>query len=165
VTRFLVYGLLTFGWLSLAVGWTMAGYWLVALAVLALIPISLFLIKRKYLPTLGLTLALTILLAAFGLWRKIDLSLALLAVFCALAAWDLDSFSRRLAFASAEDDPASIERRHLLSLGLVLLFAVGVSYQALSIRYESSFERAVILVILTFGGIGALVSWLRRKES
>jgi hypothetical protein len=165
VTRFFVYGLLALGLLSLAAGWTLAGYWPVGLALSILTPLSLFLVKRKFVLTLSLVFTLTVLLAAFGLWRKLDLSLALLAVVCALAAWDLDSFSRRLSFASAEDDPASIERRHLLGLGLVLLLAVGVSYQALSIRYQSSFEKAVILVIFTFGGIGALVSWLRRKES
>jgi hypothetical protein len=165
MTRFFIYGLLTLGLLSLAADWTLAGYWPIGLAVLILIPLSLFLVKWEFTPTLGLTLALTVLLAAVGLWREIGLSLALLSVFCALAAWDLDSFSRRLSFAAAEDNPASIERQHLLRLGLVLLLAAVVSYLALSIHYVPGFERAVILVIFTFTGIGALVSWLRRKES
>ena len=165
MTKALVYGLLAFGLLSLAADWTMAGYWSVGLVLLILIPLSLFLVKRKFVPTLGLVLALTVLTAAFGLWRKIDLSLALLAVFCALAAWDLDSFARRLSFASAEDNPASIERQHLLRMGLILLIAAGICYLPLSIRFESNFERVVLLVIVTFGGIGALVNWLRRKES
>jgi hypothetical protein len=165
MTRVFVYGLLTLGLLGLAADWTRAGYWPVDLILLLLTPLSLYLVKRKFVPTLSLTLVLTVLLAAFGLWGKLDLSLALLAVFCALAAWDLDSFSRRLALASAEDRPAWIERQHLLRLCLVLLLAVSISYLALTIRYESNFERAVILVILTFGGIGVLVGWLRRKES
>jgi hypothetical protein len=165
VTRFFTYGLLVLGLLSLAAGWTMAGYWSIGLVLLILTPLNLFLVIRKFVPALSLFFALTVLMAAFGLWRKIDLSLALLAVFCALAAWDLDSFSRRLSFASTDDHPASIERRHLLWVSLILLLAVGVSYLALTIRYESNFERAVILVIVTFGGIGALVGWLRRRES
>jgi hypothetical protein len=165
VTRSFVYGLLTLGLLSQAAGWTMAGYWSVGLTLLILTPLSLFLVKRKFVPTLSLVLTLTVLMAAIGLWCKVDLSLALSAVFCALAAWDLDGFSRRLSFASAEDNPAFIERQHLLRLSLILLFAASVSYLALLIRYESNFERAVVLVIVTFGGIGALVGWLRRKES
>lgn len=165
MTKVLVSGLLTLGLLSLAIGWTMAGYWPVGLTLLILTPLSLFLVKRKFIPTLSLALVLIVLLASFGLWRKLDLSLALLAVVCALAAWDLDSFSRRLALASAEDDPASIERQHLLHLGLVLLLAVGVSYLSPFIRFESNFERAIILVVFTFTGIGALVHWLRNRES
>ena len=88
-----------------------------------------------------------------------------MAVFCALAAWDLDSFTRRLSFASAEDHPAIIEGQHLLRLSLVLLFAAGTSYLSLSIRFQSNFERAAVLAIFAFGGIAALVSWLRMKES
>jgi len=165
VTRFLVSGLLTFGLLALAVDWLLAGYWPVGLLLLALTPLGLFLVKRKFIPTLSLFLALTVLLAAFGLWRKLELSLALFSVFCALAAWDLDGFSRRLALASAADQPALLERRHLLGISLVLLVAVGVSYLPFLLRFESNFEWAILLVVLTFGGIGALVHWLRNRES
>jgi hypothetical protein len=165
MTKALTYGLLAVGLLSLAADWTMAGYWQVGLALLVLTPLSLYLVKRRFIPALGLSLALTVLTAAFGLWVKIDLPLALLAVFCILAAWDLDNFSRRLAYASAEDHPASIEREHLLWVGLVLLLAAALSYLSPSIRIETNFERAVLLVIVMFAGIGALVGWLRRKES
>jgi hypothetical protein len=165
VTRFLVYGLLTLGLLALAAAWTMAGYWPVGLSLLILTPLSLYLVKRKYLPALSLALVLVVLAAAIGLWRKLDLSLALLAVFCTLAAWDLDSFSRRLSFASAEDNPTLLERQHLLRLSLILLLAAGISYLSISIHVESSFEWSAILVIATFTGIGALVSWLRHRES
>lgn len=165
MTKALVYGLLTVGLLSLAADWTLVGYWQVGLVLLVLTPLGLYLIKRKYIPTLGLFLALTVLTAAFGLWSQIDLSLALLAVFCTLAAWDLDNFSRRLAYASAEDDPAALERQHLLWIGLVLLLAAGLSFLSPSIHFQSNFERAVLLVVVMFAGIGALVSWLRRREA
>lgn len=165
MTKVLVYGLLTVGFLSLAADWTMAGYWQAGLALLVLTPLSLYLVKRKYVPTLSLSLALTVLTAAFGLWSKIDLSLALVAVFCLLAAWDLDSFSRRLAYASPEDDPATLERQHLMWIGLVLFLGAGLSYLSPSIHFQSNFERAVLLVLVMFAGIGALVSWLRRRES
>jgi hypothetical protein len=165
VTRFFVYGLLALGLVSLAAGWTLAGYWQVGFALLVLTPLGLFLVKRKFIPAPGLILALTVLLAAIGLWRGVGLPLALLAVFCALAAWDLDGFSRRLLFASAEDHPTFIERRHLLQLGLVLLFAAGLSFLALSIRFQSNFEKAVLLALIAFGGISALVQWLRSRES
>jgi hypothetical protein len=163
--RKFVYGLMVLGLLSLAVDWTMAGYWPIGLVLLVLTPLSLFLVKRRFLPTLSLVLALTVCMAAFGLWRAINLSLALLSVFCALAGWDLDGFSRRLSLASPEDNPASIAWQHLLRLSLVLLLAAGVSYQALSIHYETSFEWVVILVVFAFSGIGALTAWLRNRES
>src|SRR5450759_3422958 len=103
MTKYFLYGSLILGLSALAVGWTIAGYWLVGLAVSILVPLSLFLVNRKFRPTLGLALTLTVLAAATGLWARVNLSLALTAVVCVLAAWDLDGFSRRLAFACVED--------------------------------------------------------------
>lgn len=164
--RALVYGLLTLGLLSLAVGWTMAGFWPVGIIPLVLIPLGLYLVKRKLVPTLSVALVLMVLFAAIGLWFKVSLFLALTTVLCALSAWDLDSFSRRLLLASALDDaPNLLERRHLLGVSLILMLGTGLSLLSRSIHLESSFEWTVVLVLFSFGGIGALVNWLRRKET
>ncbi|MCX6068706.1 MAG: hypothetical protein NT121_23650 [Chloroflexi bacterium] len=164
MTRLFIYVLITLGFSSLAIGWMMAGFWSIGLILLILLPVSLFLVKRKFSPAAALVLSLTVFAAAIGLWRGLSLFLALTAVLCALAAWDFDSFSRRLSFAPAQDEPQLLERQHLLWLSLVLILSVGISWLALSIHIKFNFEWAILLVVVMFSGISALVSWLRRKE-
>ena len=161
MTKNFVYASQALGLVCLALGWIMAGYWLLGLAVLCLVPLSLFLIKRKFQPTTALVLTFSVLSASIGLWMGLGLSLALLAVVCALGAWDLDGFSRRLVFASAEDDPQRLERQHLMQVNLALLLGVGIDLVSQSIRYAFGFEWALTLAILAFYGIGALINAMR----
>jgi hypothetical protein len=142
----------------------MTGYWLVALSLLVLAPLGLVLVKRKFIPALGILLLLVTVVAAVGLLFGLALSLALAGFLFLLAAWDLDGFSRRLAFASPEDGIDFIERNHLLLVSLVLALGVGASFLALNIRLKFNFELVVGLVVLTFVGVGALINWLRRND-
>lgn len=160
-----IFAFLFFGFLALALGWTLAGFWPVGLILLILTPLSLYLVKRKVQSALSLALALIVLTAAVGLWRGLNLSLALMAILSALAAWDLDGFSHRLALVPAEDHPNLVERQHWFWLALVLFLGAGFSFLAQSLRFEASFERAALLALLTFGGLGALLNWLKNRES
>ena len=162
--KILVYILLAFAILFLSAGWTLLGYWPVGLFLLLLIPVSLVLLKLKFSPICSLVLTLSVLLSALGLWRGSDISLALAGVLSALAAWDLEGFSHRLALVPAEDNPLLVERRHLLGLGLILLLGSAINFLSFSMRFVFSFEWAVVLVVATFIGIGALVNWLRNRE-
>ena len=161
MTKNFVYVSLALALVCQALGWIIAGYWPMGLIVLCLVPLSLFLLERKFRPITALVLMVSVLTAAIGLWLGIGLSLALLAVVCALAAWDLDGFSRRLVFASAEDDPPRLERQHLMQVSLALLLGIGIDLASQSIRYAFGFEWALTLAILAFCGIGALVNGMR----
>jgi hypothetical protein len=163
--NFFVYILLVFAILFLSAGWALLGYWQAGLFLLLLIPVSLVLLKLKFLPICSLVLTLSVLLSALGLWRGFDISLALAGVLSALAAWDLEGFSHRLALVPAEDNPLLVERRHLLGLGLILLLGSAINFLSFSMQFVFSFEWAVVLVVATFIGIGALVNWLRNRES
>jgi hypothetical protein len=158
MTKFFMFAALLAGLVSLAAGWLMAGYWSMGLALLGVIPLSFFLVFRKFQPILSLVLAITVFTAALGLWVNINLSLALTAVVCILAAWDLDGFSRRLVFASAEDNPAQIERGHLGQVGLMLVMGVAIILVVQSIKLVFGFEWVLVLAIAAFIGISALVS-------
>jgi len=162
--KILIYILLAFAILFLSAGWTLLGYWPVGLFLLLLIPVSLVLLKLKFSPICSLVLTLSVLLSALGLWRGSDISLALAGVLSALAAWDLEGFSHRLALVHVEDNPLLVERRHLLGLGMIILLGSAVNFLSFSIQFVFSFEWAVVLVVVTFAGIGALVNWLRNKE-
>lgn len=164
MSRSLVFVFLLLGFLSLAAGWTLAGFWPLGLILLLLLPLSLSAVKRKFPPALSLSLALLVLAAAVGLWRGLNFFLALAVVSCALAAWDLEAFARRLAEVPPQDQPEQVERRHLLGLGLVFLLAVVLAGLAQVIRFESSFESATLLALLAFGGLAALINWLKTRE-
>lgn len=164
MTRIFTYGSTVLGFACLATGWARAGYWYAGLLFLILIPLSIYLLLRGFSPAPGSMLAVAALSAAGGLWAGIGLPLALAAVLCMLAAWDLAGFSRRLAFASAEDDAGRIERQHFLHLSLALLAGAGLVLLAQSIRQAFGFEWTLLLAILAFYGIGALMSGLSRVE-
>ena len=163
MTKIFFYASLTVGLACLALDWILAGYWLVGLVELGLLPISLFLVKRKFQAITGLALTFSVLTAAVGLWMGLGLSLALVSVVSVLAAWDLEGFSQRLVFASEEDDPQRLERRHLMQVNLVLLLGVAADLLSQSIHYAFGFEWALTLAILAFYGIGALINGMRRS--
>jgi hypothetical protein len=158
----LVYGLLGIGYLSLAIGWTMKTFWSASISLLILIPLGLFLVKRKYAPTLGIFFALAVIFAAFGISLHVPLPYAFTGVLCLLAAWDLDDFTRRLAFASPQDNPGSWQQQHLLQLGLVILFGVGACLVVLNIRLKFNFDLAIGLILLIFASLAVLLSWLHK---
>ena len=162
--KIFIYAFLMLALVSLAAGWILAGYWSMGLAFLGAAPLSLFLVIRKFRPTLSLLLAITVIGAAFGLWARIELFFALTAVLCILAAWDLDDFSSRLVFASAEDNPRQIEGGHLLQVILVLLLGLSISLLSHFIHHVFSFEWALLLAILAFYGISVLVNGMRSAE-
>ena len=164
MTKILTPFFLIAGFLFLAAGWALSGNWPVGL-FLVLLPLGLLLLKRIFPAALSLALALAVFLAAFGLWRELNLPLAVGGVLCVLAAWDLEHFSRQLVFANAENGQPLIERQHLLQLGVVLGLGLGISVLSQSIRIVFNFEWAVVLAVVTFAGISSLVGWLRNKES
>ncbi len=165
MTKFLLVSFLMMGVMLLTAGWLLLpGIWPVGWLLVLLLPVGLFLLKRKFPATMNLALVLLCGAAALGLWKGMNLALAFAGMLCVFAAWDLDSFSHRLAFASVEDGPFLIERQHLLRLSLILGLGVVISLASFFIRFSFRFEWVVVLAVLTFLGIGALVNWLRTKE-
>ena len=164
MTRLFIYALIGIGFAALAYGWMLTSYWPVSIFLLILATLLLYLVKRKFSPTLSLAISLGTIFAAIGVSLGMPFPLALTGLLTLLAAWDLDSFSKRLAFAAVDDDPKLIERQHLLRVGMVLLLGIGGSLISLNIRLKFNFELALGLVLLTFLGLGALVNWLRGIE-
>lgn len=156
-TPFLIASLIL-GQSALAFGWFLAGYWPAGALIAACIPLSLFLLGRKFKATSAIVLGVTVILAALGLWRQMNPLLALGAMICALAAWDLHAFSQRLMFASSEDNLADIEQQHLLRLGMTLLAGMLVNLLTQAFHQKLGFEAIAILAILAFFGIGILIT-------
>ena len=148
----------------LSVGWGMVGFWPVSLACLVLLLIGLLPVSQKLQFFPDLLLVFTVLGAALGLLLHVGFSLALTAVISGLAAWDLQHFTRQLAFASDEDNPGLIERGHFRRIGLVLLGGVGIIFLSRSISFGFGFDWTLLLAILAFFGLSALVYGLSSEE-
>jgi hypothetical protein len=159
-----LYGLIGIVSLALAFGWTQAGFWPVGLSLLVMAPLWLVAVKRKIDWASALILVALTVLSVIGTNLGLAFFYALTGVLGGLAAWDLEHFSRRLNAAAAEDDPAALERRHLLQLAFVLLGSAGCAALSLEAEVKFNFNREVALVLVSIGGIGALIHWLRGRE-
>lgn len=165
MTKLLLYLTIGIGSLALAFGWTQTASPAMGLIPLALIPLWLVALKRNVSWASALGLFLLMGLAALGVGRGLSFFSALAAVLGGLVAWDLDHFSQRLSLAAVEDNRAALERRHLLQITVILLLSVGIVNLSLAAQVQFNFNWAVVTVLVTISGIGALVNWLRKKET
>jgi hypothetical protein len=164
MTNFLLYLGIGIGTLSLAFGWTQTELPLMGLIPLALLPFWLFTLRRKLPWASALGLGLLTALSALGVGRGLSFGYALAAVLGGLVAWDLDNFARRLRHAAQEDKRDVLERAHLLQIALILLLSGGIVGLSLAAQVQFNFNWAVGAVLVTVGGLGALVNWLRKRE-
>lgn len=151
------------GTASLAMGYRQAGgaaysIWFLALA--ALWVLSHF---RKQYWFSSIALLITVVAAAYGVWRGFPTVWMLLGAVGALLAWDLSDFARRLSYAAPMDDTRSMERLHLERVGIVAAVGIGLALLSLYIRINRlAFEVAAGLLLLAALGLTRLVIGLRK---
>jgi hypothetical protein len=108
-------------------------------------------------------LFITIMGAAYGVWRELPAIWMLLGALGGLLGWDLSDFAMRLSYAAPTDDIVGMERRHLERVGIVAGLGFGLALLSLFIHIQRlAFEVAVGLVLLAALGLTRLVMGLRR---
>lgn len=148
---------------SLAIGYAQMGFtdparWFVLLGALWL---AAHWRKLYWFSSIGLLI--TIIAAAYGVWREFPTIWMLLGALGGLLAWDLSDFARRLSYAAPMDDTRGMERRHLERVGIVAALGIGIALLSLFIRINRlAFEVAVGLVLLAALGLTRLVIGLRK---
>ena len=148
---------------SLAIGYAQMGFtgpaiWFLLLGVLWL---AAHWRKLYWFSSVGLLI--TIIAAAYGVWRELPTVWMLLGALGGLLAWDLSDFARRLSYAAPMDDTQGMERRHLERVGIVAALGLGIALLSLFIRINRlAFEVAVGLVLLAALGLTRLVIGLRK---
>lgn len=154
----------------LSVGMLAAGYFLghlvwpaVGLLVFGIFWLVGLGLGWDWVPPLGLFFAFAA--AAFGLFLDLSTWFLISGALLALLAWDLADFYLRLQKSSPEDNTASLEKRHLLRLGVLALAGGGLSVIALTLRLKPSFEWLVVLMFFAVWGIGRILDRLLKKES
>lgn len=148
---------------SLALGYSQMGFrdpapWFLLLGVLWLAALW-----RKLYWFSSVGLLVTIIAAAYGVWREFPVIWMLLGALGGLLGWDLSDFRRRLSYASPMDDTQGMERRHLERVGIVAALGLGLALLSVFIHIRRlAFEVAVGLVLLAALGLARLVMGLRK---
>jgi len=148
---------------SLAYGYSLVGSadpvrWIVLLGVLWLVAHW-----RKMYWFSSVVLILTLIAAAYGVWREFPTIWMLLGALGGLLGWDLSDFARRLSYAAPTDDVRGMERSHLARVGVVAALGMGLALLSLFIHVRRlAFEVAVGLVLLAVLGLTRLVMMLRK---
>ncbi len=148
---------------SLAIGYSQMGFtdparWFVLLAALWLAAHW-----RKWYWFSSVALLITIIAAAYGVWREFLTIWMLLGALGGLLSWDLSDFARRLSYAAPMDDTRGMERRHLERVGIVAALGLGLALLSVFIHIRRlAFEVAAALILLAALGLTRLVIGLRR---
>ena len=152
------------GTASLAMGYGQAGAvglsrWFLLLAVIWLI--AQF---RKWYWFSSIALIIAVSAAAYGVWHEFPTVWMLLGAVGGLLGWDLSDFTRRLSYASPEDDINTMERRLLERVGIVAAIGEGLALLSVYVRiHRLAFEVAVALLLLATLGLTRLVVGLRKN--
>ena len=118
---------------------------------------------RKWYWLSSVGLLITIIAAAYGVWREFPTIWMLLGALGGLLAWDLSDFARRLSYAAPMDDTEGMERRHLERVGIIAALGLGIALLSLFIRINRlAFEVAAALILLAALGLTRLVIGLRK---
>jgi len=150
------------GTISLAIGYTQAGFAGYSLWFLFLAAVWLGTHFRKWYWFSSIALLIIILAAAVGVWHEFSTVWMLLGALGGLLGWDLSDFARRLSYASPMDDLRGIERLHMERLGIVAVLGFGLALLSVFVHVRRlAFEVAVGLVLLAALGLTRLVIGLR----
>ena len=151
------------GTVSLAIGYGQGGYANYSFWFLLLTAAWLFAHFRKWYGFSSIALLVTVVAAAYGVWREMPTVWMLLGAVGGLLGWDLSDFARRLSYAAPMDDTREMQRRHLERVGIVAALGIGLALLSLYIHIQRlAFEVAVGLLLLAALGLTRLVIGLRK---
>jgi hypothetical protein len=148
---------------SLAIGYSQMGFADPARGFILLGTLWLASHWRKWYWFSAMGLLITIIAAAYGVWREFSTAWMLLGALGGLLGWDLSDFARRLSYAAPMDDTRGMERRHMERVGIVATLGLGLALLSIFIHIRRlAFEVAVGLILLAALGLTRLVMALRK---
>jgi hypothetical protein len=130
---------------------------------LLLAAVWIFMHFRKWYWFSSIGLLITVIAAAYGVWREFPAVWMLLGALGGLLSWDLSDFARRLNYAAPMDDTKTMERQHLTRAGIVAALGGGLALLSVYVRISRlPFEIAVGLLLLAVLGLTRLVIGLKK---
>jgi hypothetical protein len=150
---------------SLLLAYGLGGLWIWS-TVFILAGGTWLLAVRRDLPGLSTGfLAGFIIATVFGCFIHLSLALLIFSLLAALAAWDLDYFTRRLEMVSDGEVARNMERLHLQRIFVMSGSGLILTYLAALFRTGFSFWAVFWLVVLIVLTAGLVIGYLRRSAT
>jgi hypothetical protein len=140
----------------LAVGYALAGQWVIFVVVLIAVLACLFAPQWPPIWLVSVALIGSVSLAAFGLFFGASSTLMVLSVTLALASWDLARFNHTLAGNSCAATLAHLEKKHYENLALALGVGLLLALSGPMIHLQIPFGGMAFLVILAVFSLNRL---------
>jgi hypothetical protein len=148
---------------ALALGLAMGGLWASVVAAVIVAGLWLAGLWQRWTWTSEAGFAVYIVAAAVGLLAGAEAGWVLPGLGMALAAWDLDGFSRRMDSADRIVNRADLERRHLVRLLAIELAGMVLAATALVARIQPGFGLLLLLGVLAAVGLSQVIAMLSRE--
>jgi hypothetical protein len=146
----------------LAGAYWLADYQSISLIMLGLVFLSLLFLQKGWFWLASFLLSLYIAGAAVGFYLELQPPWLVGATLSALAAWDLEYFSRRLHKAGLVIDQVGLIKAHLLRLVWVSLLGLALFVITNLIQLQFTFGLAVVLALLAVFGLSQGIAYLRQ---
>jgi hypothetical protein len=148
---------------SLSLAYASGGYAIPAAVVIVTGMLWLLDYEQRWNHLASIVLVLFTLFCVFGYWMGLYLPLLVLSLTAALAAWDLDHFSRRVLNSAQVKHLDRMEKQHIQSLLLVcgvgLLIAEGTLLVQIQLSFWASFAAALVVLF----GLTWAIALIRRN--
>jgi len=141
----------------------LGGFWIWSPVFILACCTWLFAVRRD-LEGMSTVLFLGILMASvFGCLIHLSLALLILSLVAALAAWDMDYFSRRLKLVNDGEVVKEMEKQHLRRVFYLTGLGFILTNLAALFRTGFSFWTVFWLVVLIILAAGLVIGYLRRS--
>lgn len=99
-----------------------------------------------------------------GAYRDNNPSLLLATTLTLFIAWDLEAFAQRLRQFDHIESTSGLVRKHLITIGLIVLLSIILFAVTLGIRLELGIWSAMLLGILLVLGLAQALRYLRESD-
>jgi hypothetical protein len=150
-------GSLTWGYLH--VGLPDLARWMAGFGVLWLVAVWQ---RWRWFATVGLVFSFAA--AAVGLWiLNFAPGWMFAGAIGGLLAWDLTYFRERLHFVASDEERWGMESRHLVRVAALALIGFLLASVAMAIKFQFSFQWAILLAVVAILGVIQLITWFRKR--
>ena len=117
--------------------------------------------KSKWLWSKDLSLAGVVVLVTIGGLLSYNVYMLLIALTCGLVFWDLARFQQRMSHTSVNEKILSIEKKHLILLGIACSLGVILALITLNIELHLSFLFALSVAVFLIISLGQIYRQMR----
>ena len=150
--------------LSLAMGYTLIGFWPGSIFSVMAGLLWLAALWQGWRPVIGLSVILFAGIAALGTWLGVTAGWLLFGIVAALTAWDLGDFAYQFGQTEHVQGYATLQRIHLQRLAIVAGLGLLLGGIALNFELRLNMWWGIFLGVLVIVGLSQAIGRLRRES-